>query len=65
MSNKPSSILVWGAKSIADELGVGHRKAFYLLEKGAIPARKVGDRWVAERGELRAFFTGSEAQPEM
>jgi len=48
--------LVWGAEAIAAELGVGIRRAFYLLEKGSLPAKKVQGRWVVERGKLRAFF---------
>jgi hypothetical protein len=48
--------LLWGAAAIADELGIDHRKAFYLLEKGALPAKKIQGRWVVERGKLRAFF---------
>ena len=48
--------LVWGAEAIANELGVGIRRAFYLLERGALPARKVQGRWVVERSKLRAFF---------
>lgn len=48
--------LIWGAAAIADELGVDRRKAFYLLEKGSLPAKKVQGRWVVERGKLRAFF---------
>src|SRR5438874_941525 len=31
---------LWGAKAIGDELGLSERKAFYLLERGLIPARK-------------------------
>ncbi|WP_292500199.1 hypothetical protein [Mesorhizobium sp.] len=34
------------------------RQAFHLLESGLLPARKVGNQWVAERGKLRAFFLG-------
>jgi hypothetical protein len=56
---------VWGAKAIAVEIKAPLRKTFYMLERGMLPARKVGARWVAERGGLREFFTGSEAQPEM
>jgi hypothetical protein len=48
--------LLWGAAAIADELGIDRRKAFYLLEKGSLPAKKIQGRWVAERGKLRAFF---------
>ena len=53
--------LLWGAAAIADELGIDRRKAFYLLEKGSLPAKKVQGRWVAERGRLRAFFTEEAA----
>lgn len=56
---------VWGAKAIAGVIKADLRQTFYMLETGAIPARKVGSRWVAERGQLRAFFTGNEIQPEM
>jgi hypothetical protein len=53
--------LVWGAEAIAAELGVGIRRAFYLLEKGSLPAKKVQGRWVIERGRLHAFFTQEAA----
>ena len=53
--------LVWGASAIAAALGLSERQAFYLLEKGAIPARKVGGRWVVDRECLRNFFS-DEAQ---
>ena len=57
--------LLWGAKAIADEIGVDPRQAFHMLETRLIPAKKIGARWVAERGQLRAFFTGNQTQPEM
>lgn len=53
--------LVWGAEAIAEVLGVSARRAFYLLEKGSLPAKKVQGRWVVERGKLRAFFTEEAA----
>ncbi len=51
--------LIWGASAIALELGTTRRRAFYLLETGEIPARKVGGRWVVECNELRGFFRAS------
>jgi hypothetical protein len=48
--------LVWGAEAIAAEIGTSVRRCFWLLEKKAIPARKVGRLWVAERGQLRRYF---------
>jgi hypothetical protein len=49
-------VLIWGAEAIANEIGVGTRRAFHLLENGELPAKKVGGRWVVERGTLRNFF---------
>ena len=51
--------LVWGADAIAQVIGVKKQKAYYLLQRGRIPARKVGDEWVAVEGDLLAFFKSS------
>lgn len=48
--------LLWGANAIAEHLGVSERKAFYLLEKGLIPSRKVGAQWVVSRAKLDEFM---------
>ena len=47
---------LWSASSIAKALGVSERQAFYLLEKGHIPGRKVGVRWVVSRAKLDEFM---------
>ena len=61
MSTESNNLdLVWGADRIGEVLGASTRKAFHLLESGLIPARKVGNRWVAERSKLREFFLESE-----
>jgi hypothetical protein len=52
--------LIWGAANIAREINLNTRQTFHHLETGAIPARKVGKKWVAERGQLRDFFLGEE-----
>lgn len=52
----PGMDLVWGADAIASEINVNLRRCFYLLENKELPAQKVGGRWVADRGQLRAFF---------
>lgn len=49
--------LIWGAEAIAKVIGRTTRVTFHLLTSGDIPAKKVGDRWVAERSKLVAFFT--------
>lgn len=64
--------LVWGASKIAEVIGTSARRAFDLLEKGRIPGRKVGGRWVVDRQALDQFFhiglegpdTGASGGPE-
>jgi hypothetical protein len=52
---------VWGATAIAEFIRVSKRRAFYLLERGQLPARKVGATWQSTRGELRDFLLGIRA----
>ncbi|EJZ22432.1 DNA-binding protein [Rhizobium sp. Pop5] len=49
--------LVWGGAEIAQIIGRSRRQTFHMLETGQLPAKKVGDRWVADRSKLIAFFT--------
>ena len=53
--------LVWGCTEIAKLIGRSARATFHMLEKGELPARKVGGRWVAERGKLIRFFVEDAA----
>ncbi len=53
--------LIWGGEEIAKVIGRPARVTFYLLEKGELPAKKVGGRWVAERNKLLAFFLETAA----
>ncbi len=53
--------LVWGADEIAKIIGRSARVTFHLLTTGAIPAKKVGGRWVVERSKLIAFFLETAA----
>jgi hypothetical protein len=39
-------------------MGIPIRKAFHLLEKGLIPARKVGGTWQSTEEELNDFLLG-------
>jgi hypothetical protein len=55
-----NSNLIWGAAAIAREIGRSLRATFHLLEKGHLPARKVGAAWVADREVLKAFFRGED-----
>ncbi|WP_181166176.1 MULTISPECIES: DNA-binding protein [unclassified Mesorhizobium] len=48
--------LVWGCAAIARVIRRTPRQTFHLLESGSLPAKKVGGRWVIERGKLLALF---------
>lgn len=48
--------LIWGADEIGKIIGRTPRVTFHLLTTGALPAKKVGNRWVAEKGKLMSFF---------
>ncbi len=52
---------VWGASAIASLLNVSTRQAYYMLEQGLIPARKVGAKWVVSRQQLDQFLQADEA----
>lgn len=49
--------ILWGASAIARVIGRSDRQTFDMLEKGNIPAKKVGGRWVASREKLIALLT--------
>ncbi len=53
--------LLWGAGAIGRELGIPERKVFYQLERGNLPAKKIGGLWVSSRTKLRELFHGVEA----
>lgn len=53
--------LVWGADAIAKIIGRSTRATFHMLSSGELPAKRVGGRWVAERGHLVRFFSGAAA----
>lgn len=49
--------LIWGAEAIAEALNLKTtRQAFWFLENGHIPCRKIGRRWVVSRQALKAHF---------
>jgi hypothetical protein len=61
MSNNDTSDLLWGVDAIAAEINRSPRQTYHMLAKGALPARKVGNRWVASRAKLRAYIAGEPA----
>jgi hypothetical protein len=44
-----------GAERIGAYLGLNVRQAFHLLEKGELPAKKIGGRWMTTKHQLRRF----------
>jgi hypothetical protein len=48
--------LIWGCRAIAAELNQSERQTFHLLERGLLPAGKVGEKWVGSRKALRAHM---------
>lgn len=61
MVEQESLDLLWGAAAIAAAIGKTTRATFHILEQGQIPARKVGNQWVASRKALREHFEGVAA----
>lgn len=54
--------LIWGARKIAETLGVTERQGFHMLASGDIPgAKQIGRRWVVSRRALERFFEGEAA----
>ncbi|MQW38152.1 DNA-binding protein [Sinorhizobium meliloti] len=53
--------LIWGVEAVAKIIGRTERQTFHLLSTGQLPAKKVGGRWVAERGNLLRFFLETAA----
>jgi hypothetical protein len=55
-----SEDLLDGAERIAEYTGWPTRRVFYLLEKGLIPAFKMGNRWIARKSRLRRHIEDLE-----
>jgi hypothetical protein len=62
----PDFEILWGVKAIAAEIGLAEtpadiRRVNYLLERGHLPAEKIGRRWATTRARLRRRFAGVDA----
>lgn len=53
---KEAPDLLWGAEEISKVIGRTVTQTQYLLRTGKLPAKQVGERWVASRKKLIAFF---------
>jgi hypothetical protein len=53
---------VWGAQAIGEVVNLPASKAYWALEQGYLPGRKVGKKWVSTKRQLRAAVTGREPE---
>jgi hypothetical protein len=54
--------LVWGIKGIAAAIGQSRNATYYMLSRGLLPAGQQGERWVASKRELKAYFAQLTSQ---
>ena len=59
--SEPPPTFLWGCRAIAATIGKTQRATFHLLERGEIPARKIGNQWVADRDALLGFLRAPTA----
>jgi hypothetical protein len=45
-----------GASNISKFINEPERRTYYLLEKGLIPAGKLGNTWIASKAKLRGHY---------
>jgi len=53
---------IWGAEAIGAAINRTERQTHYLLSTGAIPAKKIGGRWVTTRRQLKDIFNPRAAR---
>ena len=56
ISADDGDVIIWGAKNIASVINTTTKRAFNLLERGELPAKKVGGRWCTTRRHLQKHF---------
>lgn len=61
VQNTPELDLIWSAEGIATAIKRTTRETYALLERGHLPARKIGKQWVASRQALVEYFNASVA----
>ncbi|WP_085033907.1 hypothetical protein [Ensifer aridi] len=56
--DSPSSLdLIWGVSEIAKMIGRTERQTYHMIQSGNLPmVKQVGERYVASRSKLIAFF---------
>src|SRR5215831_5466505 len=54
------NLKIRGAAAIAAAIGVSPRRAYWLLERGVLPAVKEGATWTSTLDRLRRFYEGND-----
>jgi hypothetical protein len=49
--------VLWGARKIGERVGLSERQASDKLQRGLLPAKKIGDSWVSTAQALRTAVT--------
>lgn len=52
---------IWGVEAIAAAANLTRRQTYHALERGYLPASKIGRRWFTTPRRLRALFAGDSA----
>jgi len=52
---------IWGAKNIGAVINRTERQTFHALEKGLLPAEKIGKTWVSTPRRLLSRIVGEVA----
>jgi len=54
--------LVWGIEAIGKLIGRNYQQTYHMVRSGQLPVvKQVGERYVASRSKLIAFFMGDAA----
>jgi hypothetical protein len=52
---------IWGVEAIAAASNLTIRQTYHALERGYIPASKIGRKWCTTPRRLRALFAGEQS----
>jgi len=54
--------LIWGVEAIGKLIGRSYQQTYHMIRSGQLPmVKQVGERYVASRSKLIAFFMGDAA----
>jgi hypothetical protein len=57
MKNGETLDLVWGVEDIGKLIGRSYQQTYHMIRSGKLPmVKQVGERYVASRAKLIAFF---------